>query len=97
MNNPTFKERAHAEILNFSYVALYLFICFAVLMFFESTLTDRANTGVFSLGAAAIKAGILAKFILIGDALGIGDKSRAPRLAGATSPRASSSGCCSSC
>jgi len=66
-------------------------------MFFESTLTDRANTGVFSLGAAAIKAGILAKFILIGDALGIGDKSRAPRLAGATSPRASSSGCCSSC
>lgn len=50
MNNPTFKERAHAEILNFSYVALYLFICFAVLMFFESTLTDRANTGVFPRG-----------------------------------------------
>lgn len=50
MNNPTFKERAHAEILNFSYVALYLFICFAVLMFFESTLTDRANTGVFPSG-----------------------------------------------
>ena len=36
----------------------------------------------FSLGAAAIKAAILAKFILIGDALGIGDKSRAPGLPG---------------
>jgi hypothetical protein len=43
---------------------------------------NNANTGVFSLGTAAIKAAILAKFILIGDALGVGDKSRAPRLVG---------------
>lgn len=83
MSKPTLKERAREEILNFSYVAIYLFVCFAVLMFFESTLSNSANTGVFSLGAAAIKAAILAKFILIGDALGIGDRSRAPRLAGA--------------
>ena len=44
MNNPTFKERAHAEILNFSYVALYLFICFAVLMF--SSLPLLADFGM---------------------------------------------------
>jgi uncharacterized membrane protein YkvI len=82
MTKPTLKERAREEFRNFSYVAIYLFVCFAVLMFFESTLSDSTNTGVFSLGAAAIKAAILSKFILIGDALGIGDKSRAPRLVG---------------
>ena len=82
MSKPTIKQRAREEIRNFWYIATYLFVCFAVLMFFESTLTNNANTGVFSLGTAAIKAAILAKFILIGDALGIGDKSRAPRLAG---------------
>jgi hypothetical protein len=82
MSKPTIKQRAREEIRNFAYIAIYLFVCFAVLMFFESTLTNSASTGVFSLGAAAIKAAILAKFILIGDALGIGDKSRAPRLVG---------------
>ena len=82
MSKPTIKERAREEIRNFWYIATYLFVCFAVLMFFESTLTNNANTGVSALGAAAIKAAILAKFILIGDALGVGDKSRAPRLVG---------------
>ena len=82
MNKPTIKQRAREEIRSFAYIAVYLFVCFAVLMFFESTLTNSANTGVFSLGTAAIKAAILAKFILIGDALGIGGKSRAPGLAG---------------
>ena len=82
MGKPTLKERAREELVSFWYVGTYLFVCFAVLMFFESTLSDSANTGVFSLGTAAIKAAILAKFILIGDALGIGEKSRAPRLAG---------------
>ncbi|MGB7906080.1 MAG: hypothetical protein WCF43_15405 [Steroidobacteraceae bacterium] len=80
---PTLKERAIEEMRAFGYIASYLFVCFAVLMFYGSTLSDGSSADTFSLGAAAIKAAILAKFILIGDALGVGEKSRAPRLAGA--------------
>jgi len=82
-SKPTLKERAIEELRSFKLIAIYLFVCFAVLMFYESTLSDGSSADTFSLGAAAIKAAILAKFILIGDALGVGEKSRAPRLAGA--------------
>jgi len=75
-SKPTLKERAIEELRTFKLVAGYLFVCFAVLMFYESTLPGGAEAGVFSLGAAAIKAAIVAKFLLLGQALGVGDKTR---------------------
>ncbi len=56
-------------------MAGYLFVCFAVLMFYESTLSGAVRSRrILSLGAAAIKAAILAKFLLLGQALGVGEK-----------------------
>ncbi|MCX7054918.1 MAG: hypothetical protein NTU56_12025 [Proteobacteria bacterium] len=75
-SKPTLKERAIEELHTFKLVAGYLFVCLAVLMFYESTLPGGADAGVFSLGAAAIKAAILAKFLLLGQALGVGEKAR---------------------
>ncbi len=75
----TLKERAVEELRTFKVVASYLFVCFAVLMFHESTLPGGAGAGVFSVGTAAIKAAILAKFLLLGQALGVGEKARARR------------------
>ena len=77
---PTLKERAIEELHTFKLVAGYLFVCFAVLMFYESTLPGGTEAGVFSLGTAAIKAAILAKFLLLGQALGVGENARFTRL-----------------
>jgi hypothetical protein len=79
-SKPTLKERAVEEVRSFVLVACYLFVCFAVLMLYESTLPGGAEAGVFSLGAAAIKAAILAKFLLLGQALGVGDRTLVTRL-----------------
>jgi len=83
MSKPTIKERAREELRSYAVVAVYLFVCFAVLMFFESTLPGGATAGGFSIATAAIKALILGKFILIGEAVGVGERTRAPRLVGA--------------
>ena len=79
-SKPTLKERAIEEMHSFKLVACYLFVCFAVLMLYESTLPGGAEAGVFSLGTAAIKAAILAKFLLLGQALGVGERSLATKL-----------------
>ena len=79
-SKPTLKERAIEELRAFKLVAGYLFICFAVLMFYESTLPGGAEAGVLSLGTAAIKAAIVAKFLLLGQALGVGEQSRVTRV-----------------
>lgn len=78
-SKPTLKQRAIEELHTFKLVAGYLFVCFAVLMFYESTLPGGTAAGAFSLGAAAIKAAILAKFLLLGQALGVGEKARVAR------------------
>ena len=79
-SKPTLKERAIEELHTFKVVASYLFACLAVLMFYESTLPGGAEAGVFNLGTAAIKAAILAKFLLLGQALGVGEKTRFTHL-----------------
>lgn len=79
-SKPTLKERAIEEMRSFKLIATYLFVCFAVLMFYESTLPGGATAGVFSLGTAAIKAAILAKFLLLGQALGVGENARVRQL-----------------
>jgi len=79
-SKPTLKERAIEELRTFKLVAGYLFVCFAVLMFYESTLPGGAEAGAFSLGTAAIKAAIVAKFLLLGQALGVGEKARVTRV-----------------
>lgn len=82
-SKPTLKERAFEELHTFKMVAGYLFVCFAVLMFYESTLPGATEAGVSSLGAAAIKAAILAKFLLLGQALGVGETTRVKRVGSA--------------
>jgi hypothetical protein len=82
-SKPTLKERAIEELHAFKLVAGYLFVCFTVLMFYESTLLGAAGAGVSSLGAAAIKSAILAKFLLLGQALGVGETARVKRVGSA--------------
>lgn len=72
MSERTLKERARDELRNYAVVAAYLYVCFAVLLFYESTLLPREGGGFVLHGLAAIKALVLGKFILIGEAIGVG-------------------------
>lgn len=72
MSERSLKERARDELRNYAVVAAYLYVCFAVLMFYESTLLPKQGNILFLHGLAAIKALVLGKFILIGEAIGVG-------------------------
>lgn len=72
MTERSLKERARDELRNYAVVAAYLYVCFAVLMLYESTLLQKEGAGLVLHGLAAIKALVLGKFILIGEAIGVG-------------------------
>jgi len=82
MEKTSVRERARDELRNYALVAGYLFVCFAVLWFYETTWSGGTDV-MANLAAVAIKALIFGKFILIGEAVGVGKSTRAPHLLGA--------------
>ena len=74
------KERAAEELRRFLEVSAYLFVCFAVLLFYRNELLSQAGVTTISLGFAAGKALILGKFLLLGESAGIGKRWQAPSL-----------------
>lgn len=81
MDKATVKEKARHELRNYAFVAAYLFVCFAVLWFYETTWSGETEV-LTSLTAVAVKALVLGKFILIGEAVGVGTRMQAPHLLG---------------
>jgi len=71
---PSLKERARHELRNYAIVAAYLYVCFATFMLYKSALLREEGLGLLPHGIAAIKALILGKFILIGEAAGVGTR-----------------------
>lgn len=68
------KERLRKELREYLQVAGYLFVCFCAILLFRSTSGGAAGGGLAELGFAAGKALILGKFVLIGEAAGIGSR-----------------------
>lgn len=68
------KERARDELINYAIVSAYLFVCFAVVLFYKSALLREQGIAFLPLGIAAVKALVIGKFILIGEAVGIGTR-----------------------
>lgn len=67
-------ERLREEIRKYALISAYLFVCFAVVLLY-----DTANRGISSgdplpWTLALIKALVMGKFILIGDALSVGKR-----------------------
>jgi hypothetical protein len=78
---PGLKERAREELRRFVMVSVYLFVCFAALVLYRDALLREAGTlGTVTLGFAAGKALILGKFLLLGEAAGVGSSRGAPTL-----------------
>ncbi len=77
---PGLKERATNELIRFVEISAYLFVVLAVVLFYRNELLQGSGVSSLSLGFAAGKAMILAKFLLLGESAGVGRRFRAPRL-----------------
>ena len=66
-------ERAEIEVKELFFLTLYLFIVFSALLFLKSAILEAQGVHWGYWGFAAIKALLVAKFILIGRALHIGE------------------------
>jgi hypothetical protein len=62
------------ELREYAVVAAYLYICFGALILYKTAILHAAGIGYMPLGLAAIKALVLGKFILVAQAVKIGDR-----------------------
>lgn len=74
------RERAKSELKHFFFVTAYLFLVFSALTFFKSAILEGEGVRWVPWGFAIIKAAVSAKFVLIGQALHIGESYRTTPL-----------------
>ena len=58
----------------YAVLAAYLYVCFAALLLFKATILGGVGMSYLPWGLAAVKALILGKFILLGQAFRLGDR-----------------------
>lgn len=73
-------EKAETEAKELFFLTLYLFIVFGALVFLKSAIMEADGVHWGTWGFAAIKAILIAKFILIGRALHLGEGMRTKPL-----------------
>jgi hypothetical protein len=79
-HRPGAKERLREELHRYLAVSAYLYVCFAVILLYKSAVLSSAGEHFLPLGLAAGKALILGKFVLLGEAAGVGTRVRAQTL-----------------
>ena len=70
-------QRFREEIRHYLFIAAYLFVCFGAIQLFKSAVLREAGVSYMPLGFAAAKALVLAKFLMLGEAAGVGTRLRA--------------------
>ncbi len=75
-----FRKHAWVELRRFALLAGYLFACFIAILGYRTAVLAEVGLRFAPLGLAALKALVLAKFILIGEMLHLGEKRLAWRL-----------------
>lgn len=73
VSKPSLRERATEELIEFSVLFVYLYISLGALILMKSAILQEAGVSFTIWGIAAVKALLLAKFMLIGRALHIGE------------------------
>ena len=71
-------QRAKREIIRYSIVVAYLFVCLSALLLYKTAILHGVEYSAF--GIALIKAMILGKFILVAEAFRIGERVKPGRL-----------------
>jgi len=62
------------ELRQYALISAYLYVCFGALLFYKMAILRGQGISYTPYGIAIIKALILGKFILVGEAVGIGDR-----------------------
>ncbi len=68
------RERLREELKRYLAVSAYLYICFAAILLYKAAILSTAGQHFLPLGLAAGKALILGKFVLLGEAAGVGTR-----------------------
>jgi hypothetical protein len=68
------KERAREELRNYAAIVAYLYVCFAAVFFYRAALLQDAGPGFLPHGVALVKALILGKFFMLGEAAKVGTR-----------------------
>jgi Na+-translocating ferredoxin:NAD+ oxidoreductase RnfE subunit len=68
---PSLRHRATEEFTVLFALTLYLYICFGAVLLLKTSILRDAGISYTAWGAAAIKAVVLAKFMMIGRAMGL--------------------------
>ena len=63
------KTRLHEEMIKYGVLSAYLFVCFGVLQWYKAALLEGVGVNYVPVGVAVIKALVVGKFLLIGDAV----------------------------
>jgi hypothetical protein len=72
----SFREKIGEELIEFAILTVYLYICFAAVIYFKAAVLQAQGIAYDHLGLAIIKAALCAKFMLIGRAVPIGERFR---------------------
>lgn len=72
----SFREKISEELIEFAILTVYLYICFAAVIFFKAAVLQAQGIAYDHLGLAIIKAALCAKFMLVGRAAHIGERFR---------------------
>jgi hypothetical protein len=79
-SKPALRERARNELKELLCITAYLFVVFGALTFYKSAILEAQGIRWLPWGFTVIKAVVLAKFIMIGRALHIGEGHRSKPL-----------------
>ena len=80
-SKPSAGQRVKHELREYATISIYLLVCFAALMFFRYSILDEQGMSSWRFGIAIGKALILGKFILLGQAMHVGERHRSSSLA----------------
>jgi hypothetical protein len=83
LNNPTtakppLRHRATEELKEFLILSLYLYVCLGAIIIMKSAILNSVGVEFDVWGIAAVKALLLAKFMLVGKALRLGETKNKP-------------------
>lgn len=76
----TLAQRAKHELREYALLSTYLFVCFGALILYKTAILGEAGISYLPSGLAAIKALILAKFIMLGHMIRLGDRRAGARI-----------------
>jgi GYF domain 2 len=76
----TLIQRARNELVEYLAISAYLFVCFGSLLFYKSAILRNEGIEFTAFGLALVKALILGKFILILQAVRVGERGDRPGI-----------------